>query len=99
MIFISSLQKICFSKFNMIKAEQGRMSLLIGQLVTNQKRRIATNGCEEGHNHGRDMTNGELSAPCYQIHVHVDGRVRHTELLPREPFNGAHYMATLPEQM
>ena len=31
------LQKWCFSKFNMIKAEQGRMSLLIDQLGTKKK--------------------------------------------------------------
>ena len=37
MFCFSFLHKLCFSKFSMIKAEQGRMSLLIGQLGTNQK--------------------------------------------------------------
>ena len=30
-----------------------------GPYLSNQGK--ATNGCEEGHNHGRDLTNGELS--------------------------------------
>ena len=30
-----------------------------GPYLSNQGK--ATNGCEEGHNHGRDLTNGEFS--------------------------------------